>query len=39
MNELICDRLKEITKLQDRFELNQLDYKTKGGKQYNFSKI
>ena len=39
MKDLICDRLKEIDKLQNSIELNKLDYQTKSGKRYNFSKI
>ena len=39
MNYSIPDRLKEIKQLQNIFEINELDYKAKTGKNYNFSKI
>lgn len=38
MNDLISDRLKN-TSLQDSIELNKLDYESKRGKKYDFSKI
>ena len=36
---MILDRLKEINRIQHSIEFNKLDYKTKDGKNYNFSKI
>ena len=32
MNDLICDRLKEITQLQDSIKLKKQDYKAKSKK-------
>ena len=37
MNDFILDRLKEINQLQNSIKLNNLNYKVKSGKNYNFS--
>ena len=37
MNDLICDKLKEIVNLHDIVETVNLRHKTKSGKVYNFS--
>ena len=39
MNDLICDRLKKISKLQDNIKLNYLKYEAKIRKHYHFSKF
>ena len=39
LNDLICDRLKEIKQLKETIKLKNLIYKTKNGKRYNFSKF
>ena len=36
MNDLICDKLKEIFNLQDIIEMDNLLYKSKKAKVYNF---
>ena len=38
MNDLIRTKLKEIVKLQDVIKKNDLNYKSKRGKTYNFGK-
>ena len=38
MNDLISYKLKEIIQSQDIVKPNELDYKSKRGKTYNFSK-
>ena len=38
MNDLICAKLKEIIKLQDIVKKDDLNYKSKHGKTYNFCK-
>ena len=38
MNDLICVKLKEIVKLQDIIKKDDLNYKSKRGKTYNFGK-
>ena len=38
MNDLICVKLKEIVELQDIIKEDDLNYKLKCGKPYNFSK-
>ena len=37
MSDLICDKLKEIVNLQDIIKTDNLHYKPKSGKVYNFS--
>ena len=38
MNDLICAKLKEIVKLQHIINKDDLNYKSKHGKAYNFDK-
>ena len=38
MNDLIQAKLKEIVELQDIIKKDDLNYKSKRGKSYNFSK-
>ena len=38
MNNLICPNLKEIVKLRDVIKKDDLNYKSKGRKTYNFGK-
>ena len=38
LNDFIIDKLKEIIQLQDNIKVDHLEYTTKGGKHYNFSK-
>ena len=38
MNDLICSKLKNIIQLQDIIKKDDLNYKLKRGKTYNFSK-
>ena len=37
MNDLICDKLKEILTLQDIVKTDNLSYKSKSKEVYNFS--
>ena len=39
MNDLALDWPKEVKQLQNDIKLNELDYKAKSGKNYNFSKM
>ena len=38
MNDLICSKLKEIVELQDIIKKDDLNYESKRGNIYNFSK-
>ena len=38
MNDFICAKLKEIVELKDIIKIDDLNYKSKCGKAYNFSK-
>ena len=38
MNDLICVKLKEIVKLQDIIKIDDLNYKSKRRKTYDFGK-